>query len=65
MGIFGVALYQVFDRTEASMAASLMALAPALTLAAEAALLGVSLNPWQWTGFALVLTALLWLARRI
>ena len=65
MGIFAVALYQVFDRTEASMAASLMALAPALTLAAEAALLGVSLNPWQWTGFALVLTALLWLARRI
>jgi probable blue pigment (indigoidine) exporter len=64
MGVFAVALYQVFDRTKASLAASLMALAPVLTLAAEAALLGVSLNAWQWAGFTLVLVALLWLSRR-
>ena len=65
MGIFAVALYQVFDRTEASLAASLMGLAPLLTLVAEAALLGISMNPWQWAGFTLVLLALLWLSRRI
>jgi len=65
MGIFAVALYQVLDRTEASLAASLMGLAPLLTLAAEAGLLGISLHPWQWAGFALVLVALLWLSRRI
>jgi drug/metabolite transporter (DMT)-like permease len=65
MGIFAVALYQVFDRTEASLAASLVALAPVLTLAAEAALLGVALSAWQWAGFTLVLIALLWLGRRI
>ena len=65
MGIFAVALYQVFDRTAASLAASLVALAPVLTLAAEAALLGVSLNAWQWAGFVLVLVALLWLGRRV
>src|SRR6056297_1830325 len=64
MGIFAVALYQVFDRTAASLAASLVALAPVLTLAAEAALLGVSLDAWQWAGFTLVLVALLWLSRR-
>jgi len=64
MGIFAVALYQVFDRTAASLAASLVALAPVLTLAAEAALLGVSLDAWQWAGFTLVLVALLWLGRR-
>ena len=64
MGVFAVALYQVFDRTEASLAASLMALAPVLTLAAEAGLLGISLHPWQWAGFTLVLAALLWLGRR-
>jgi len=65
MGVFAVALYQVFDRTEASLAASLVALAPVLTLAAEAALLGVSLHAWQWAGFTLALVALLWLGRRI
>lgn len=65
MGIFAVALYEVFDRTEASLAASLVALAPVGTLAAEAALLGVSLDAWQWTGFALVLVALLWLGWRV
>jgi drug/metabolite transporter (DMT)-like permease len=65
MGIFAVALYQVFDRTKASLAASLVALAPVLTLAAEAALLGVALSAWQWAGFTLVLIALLWLGRRI
>ena len=64
MGIFAVALYQVFDRTAASLAASLVALAPVLTLAAEATLLGVSLDAWQWAGFTLVLVALLWLSRR-
>jgi len=64
MGIFAVALYQVFDRSAASLAASLVALAPVLTLAAEAALLGVSLDAWQWAGFTLVLVALLWLGRR-
>jgi hypothetical protein len=37
VGIFAVALNQVFDRTEASLAASLMGLAPLLTLVAEAA----------------------------
>jgi len=65
MGVFAVALYQVFARTEASLAASLMALAPVLTLVAEAALLGVSLNAWQWAGFTLVLLALLWLSRQV
>jgi len=65
MGIFAVALYQVLDRTEASLAASLMGLAPLLTLAAEAGLLGISLHSWQWAGFILVLLALLWLSRRI
>jgi probable blue pigment (indigoidine) exporter len=65
MGIFAVALYQVFDRTKASLAASLMALAPVLTLSAEAALLGVSLTAWQWAGFTLVLAALLWLSRQV
>lgn len=64
MGIFAVALYQVLDRTEASLAASLMGLAPLLTLAAEAGMLGITLQPWQWAGFILVLVALLWLSRR-
>jgi drug/metabolite transporter (DMT)-like permease len=65
MGIFAVTLYQVFDRTKASLAASLMALSPVLTLAAESALLGVSLGAWQWAGFTLTLIALLWLSRRV
>jgi drug/metabolite transporter (DMT)-like permease len=64
MGVFAVALYQVFDRTEASIAASLVALAPLLTLAVEATVLGVRLTPWQWVGFALVLGAVVALARR-
>lgn len=64
MGVFAVALYQVFDRTKASIAASLIALAPLLTLALEAAVLGVALNALQWIGFGLVLTAILALARR-
>lgn len=64
MGIFAVALYHVFDRTEASIAASLVAMAPLLTLALEVVLLGVTMAHFQWVGFALVLTAIVLLARR-
>ncbi|NBB92946.1 MAG: EamA family transporter, partial [Gammaproteobacteria bacterium] len=64
MGVFAVALYQVFDHTEASIAASLIALAPLLTLALEALTLGVELSALQWAGFVLVLAAILALARR-
>lgn len=65
MGVFAVALYQVFDRTTATLAASLIALAPLLTLGLEASLLGLSLDAIQWAGFALVLTAVVLLARRV
>jgi len=64
MGVFAVALYQVFDRTEASIAASLVAMAPLLTLALEALSLGVSMSVLQGFGFALVLLAVIALARR-
>jgi drug/metabolite transporter (DMT)-like permease len=64
MGVFAVALYHVFDRTEASIGASLVAMAPLLTLALEAAFLGVTMAALQWMGFALVLVAIVALARR-
>ena len=64
MGVFAVALYEVFDLTEASIAASLVAMAPLLTLAVEASVLGVSMSVKQGVGFALVLLAVVALARR-
>ncbi|MBY6204230.1 DMT family transporter [Halomonas denitrificans] len=64
MAIFAIALYQVFDRTRASIAASLIALAPVLTLAGEAWMLDVSLTLLQWCGFAVVLAGVIGLARR-
>lgn len=64
MAIFAVALYQVFDRTRASIAASLIALAPVLTLGGEAWMLGVTLTAVQWSGFLVVLAGVLALARR-
>lgn len=64
MAVFAVALYQVFDRTRASIAASLIALAPVLTLAGEAWFLEISLAPLQWLGFAVVIGAVVALARR-
>lgn len=64
MGVFAVALYKVFDLTAAAIAASLVAMSPLLTLLAEASLLGVSLTLLQGTGFALVLLAVIALARR-
>jgi len=65
MGVFAVALYQIFDRTLATLAASLIALAPLLTLGLELILLGLQLGLVQWTGFALVLVAVVLLARRV
>lgn len=64
MAAFTVALYQVFDRTFATIAASLIALAPLLTLAGEISLLGLALNPIQWVGFAVVVLAVIGLSRR-
>lgn len=64
MGVFAVALYHVFDRTDASIAASLVAMAPLLTLGLEAGLLGVSMTLLQWAGFVTVLAAIAALARR-
>ncbi len=64
MAVFAIALYQVFDRTRASIAASLIALAPVLTLAGEAWLLGISLSALQWCGFFVVLAGVLGLARK-
>ncbi len=43
---------------------AVVALAPLLTLVGEIGLLGLRLNPVQWTGFAVVLLAVLGLARR-
>lgn len=65
MGIFSVALYQVFDRTLATLAASLIALAPLLTLGLEASLLDLGLGATQWVGFALVLFSVVLLSRRV
>jgi drug/metabolite transporter (DMT)-like permease len=65
MGVFAVALYQVFDRTLATVAASLIALAPVLTLALEASLLQLQLDLLQWAGFALVLAGVVLLSRRV
>ncbi|MEE4637951.1 MAG: DMT family transporter [Wenzhouxiangella sp.] len=64
MAVFTVALYQVFDRTFATVAASLIALAPLLTLMGEIGFLGLSLGRIQWVGFALVLLAVIGLSRR-
>ncbi|OAB60480.1 hypothetical protein AY599_00230 [Leptolyngbya valderiana BDU 20041] len=65
MGVFAVALYQVFDRTLATLAASLIALAPVLTLVLEVSLLDLRLDGLQWIGFALVLGAVILLSRRV
>jgi len=64
MAAFAVGLYKVFDLTEASIAASLVAMAPLLTLLLEALALGVSMSAVQVAGFALVLGAVIALARR-
>jgi drug/metabolite transporter (DMT)-like permease len=64
MAVFAVALYKVFDLTEAAIAASLVAMSPLLTLLLEALFLDVSLGPVQGLGFALVLAAVVALARR-
>lgn len=63
MAAFTVALYQVFDRTFATIAASLIALAPLLTLGGELALLGLTLNWFQWLGFGVVLLSVIGLSR--
>lgn len=63
MVAFTVALYQVFDRTFATIAASLIALAPLLTLGGELALLGLTLSWFQWLGFAVVLLSVIGLSR--
>jgi len=65
MGVFAVALYQVFDRTLATLAASLIALAPLLTLFLEVSLLDLRLDALQWVGFALVLASIVLLSRRV
>jgi drug/metabolite transporter (DMT)-like permease len=65
MGIFAVSLYQVFDRTLATLAASLIALAPVLTLVLEVSLLDLRLDSLQWVSFALVLSAVILLSRRV
>ncbi len=64
MAAFYVALYHVFDRTFATIAASLIALAPLLTLGGEMILLGLELVWFQWLGFGLVLLAVIGLSRR-
>nr|WP_136250306.1 DMT family transporter [Ningiella ruwaisensis] len=64
MGVFAVALYQVFDRTLATVAASLIALAPLLTLVLEVSLLSLELDLLQWSGFVLVLISVLLLLRK-
>lgn len=63
MAAFTLALYQVFDRTFAAVAASLIALAPLLTLVGEIAMLGLTLAAYQWIGFVLVLIAVVGLSR--
>mgnify|MGYP001048574985 CR=1 FL=1 len=65
MGVFAVALYQVFDHTLATLAASLIALAPVLTLGLELSFLELQLGAIQWVGFALVIGAAIMLARRV
>jgi drug/metabolite transporter (DMT)-like permease len=64
MGGFALGLYQLFGLTRASIAASLIALAPLVTLAAERVLLDIALRPLQAIGFGTVLAAVLALARR-
>jgi drug/metabolite transporter (DMT)-like permease len=64
MGLFAVALYHVFDRTETGIAASLVAMAPLLTLAVESVVIGVAMTALQAAGFAVVLGAIVALARR-
>lgn len=64
MAGFAIGLYELFQRTRASLAASLIAMAPVVTLAAERALLDVSLTPVQWVGFIAVVASVLPLARR-
>jgi len=64
MGVFGIALYQVFDRTQLTLAAGLIALAPLLTLGLEVSLLNLTLSLLQWSGFALALVAVVMLSRR-
>ncbi|MDX1627021.1 MAG: DMT family transporter [Wenzhouxiangellaceae bacterium] len=64
MAAFAIGLYRVFALTRASIAASLITLAPLLTVAGERVLLDVTLQPLQWLGFALVLGAVLLLSRR-
>jgi hypothetical protein len=59
-----VALYHVFDRTETGIAASLVAMAPLLTLAVESVVIGVAMTAFQAAGFAVVLGAIVALARR-
>ena len=64
MGLFAVSLYQVFQRAFAAIAASLIALAPLLTLLAETTFLGLRLEALQWLGFVVVLVSVVGLARR-
>ncbi|MGK7296934.1 MAG: EamA family transporter [Candidatus Wenzhouxiangella sp. M2_3B_020] len=64
MAGFAIGLYELFQRTRASLAASLIAMAPVVTLAAERALLDVSLTPLQWLGFMIVVASVIPLAVR-
>lgn len=64
MAGFAIGLYHVFGMTRASIAAALIALAPLVTLTAETALLNVALRPLQGVGFAVVLAAVIALARQ-
>jgi drug/metabolite transporter (DMT)-like permease len=63
MAGFAIALYRVFERTQASIAASLIALAPLLTLVMERFMLDTVLGPIQLIGFATVLAAVVALSR--
>ncbi len=63
MGLFAIGLYHVFDRTAAAIGASLIALAPLVTVFAELFVLDAVPAPAQWLGFGLVMGAVIGLIR--
>jgi len=64
MGVFAVALYQLFDRTATTLAATIIALAPLLTMMLEVVFFQFSPSLIQWAGMSLALFAIVCLAQR-
>ena len=57
-------LYRALESGRASLVASLIATAPLITVLAEASLLDLELDKWQWLGVAVVVLAAFELGRR-